>query len=108
QRCRDGDLSADRTSHHRCRAGADRPAVRASAAGHRSLHRAGASSSACDGAGSVMTVLTFIAVLAAVSAALAIVMSGAWLAWKASRNSGWIDTIWTFGLGAVGGAGALA
>ena len=55
-----------------------------------------------------MSALTFLGVLTAVSAALAVIMSGAWLAWKSSRNSGWIDTIWTFGLGAVGGAGALA
>jgi steroid 5-alpha reductase family enzyme len=55
-----------------------------------------------------MTALTFLAVLAAVSAALAVIMSGAWVAWNSSRNSGWIDTVWTFGLGAVGCAGALA
>jgi steroid 5-alpha reductase family enzyme len=47
-------------------------------------------------------------VLISVSVALAVVMCGAWLAWRSTRNSGWIDTTWTFGLGAVGCAGALA
>jgi steroid 5-alpha reductase family enzyme len=55
-----------------------------------------------------MTALTFLAVLVAVSAALPVIMSGAWIAWNSSRNSGWIDTVWTFGLGTVGCAGALA
>ena len=52
--------------------------------------------------------LEFIAILVAVSVALSAIMSGAWLAWRGTKNSGWIDTIWTFGLGAVGCAGALA
>jgi len=55
-----------------------------------------------------MTALTFLAILIALSVALALVMSGAWLAWRSTRNSGWIDTTWTFGLGAVGCVGALA
>jgi steroid 5-alpha reductase family enzyme len=55
-----------------------------------------------------MTAFTFLAILIAVSVALAVVMSGAWLAWRNTGNSGWIDTTWTFGLGAVGCAGALA
>jgi steroid 5-alpha reductase family enzyme len=55
-----------------------------------------------------MTALTFLAILIAVSVALGVIMSGAWVAWNSSRNSGWIDTVWTFGLGAVGCAGALA
>jgi steroid 5-alpha reductase family enzyme len=45
--------------------------------------------------------------LVAVSVALCVIMFGAWLTWRATRNSGWIDTIWTFGLGAVGCASAL-
>ncbi|MGB7034271.1 MAG: DUF1295 domain-containing protein [Xanthobacteraceae bacterium] len=34
-------------------------------------------------------------------------MTGAWLVWRSTRNSGWVDTIWTFGLGAVGCIGAV-
>jgi steroid 5-alpha reductase family enzyme len=55
-----------------------------------------------------MTGATFIIVLAAVSLALCIIMQGAWLIWRATRNAGWIDTVWTFGLGGVGCAGAIA
>ncbi len=55
-----------------------------------------------------MTASTFIAILVAVSVALSAIMSGAWLAWRGTKNSGWIDTTWTFGLGAVGCAGALS
>ena len=55
-----------------------------------------------------MTALTFFMIVIVVSVALVVVMSGAWLAWRNTRNSGWIDTTWTFGLGAVGCAGALA
>jgi len=55
-----------------------------------------------------MTALTFVSILVAVSVALSAIMSGAWLAWRGTKNSGWIDTTWTFGLGAVGCAGALA
>nr|WP_249130665.1 DUF1295 domain-containing protein [Bradyrhizobium diazoefficiens] len=54
-----------------------------------------------------MTASTFILGLACVSAALCAIMSIAWLVWRASRNSGWVDTIWTFGLGLVGCVGAL-
>jgi steroid 5-alpha reductase family enzyme len=49
----------------------------------------------------------FATIFVAVSAALATVMTGAWLVWHSTRNSGWIDTVWTFGLGAVGGIGSL-
>ena len=45
---------------------------------------------------------------AAASAALCAIMSGAWLVWRRSGNSGWVDATWTFGLGAVGALGALA
>jgi steroid 5-alpha reductase family enzyme len=55
-----------------------------------------------------MTALTFLAILIAVSVALSATMSGAWLVWRRTKNSGWVDTVWTFGLGAVGCAGALA
>jgi steroid 5-alpha reductase family enzyme len=54
-----------------------------------------------------MTGFQFAALFIAVGVALAAVMSGAWLVWRTTRNSGWIDTIWTFGLGTVGAIGAL-
>jgi len=54
-----------------------------------------------------MTALTFLAIVVAVGVSLAVIMSGAWLAWRSTRNSGWIDTTWTFGLGIVGCAGAF-
>jgi steroid 5-alpha reductase family enzyme len=54
-----------------------------------------------------LTALHFAVLLVAVSAALSAIMTGAWLAWRKTRNSGWVDTIWTFGLGAVGAVGAL-
>lgn len=54
-----------------------------------------------------MTAATFILGLAGVSAALFVIMAIAWLVWRGSRNSGWVDTIWTFGLGLVGVASAV-
>jgi steroid 5-alpha reductase family enzyme len=54
-----------------------------------------------------MTAYQFLLLLVAVSVALSAIMSGAWLVWRATGNSGWVDTIWTFGLGAVGALGAL-
>ena len=54
-----------------------------------------------------MTALTFLTIVVAVSVSLSAIMSGAWLAWRSTRNSGWIDTTWTFGLGIVGCAGAF-
>jgi steroid 5-alpha reductase family enzyme len=54
-----------------------------------------------------MTAYQFAIVFIAVSAALSAVMSGAWLVWRGTRNSGWVDTIWTFGLGAIGVVAAL-
>jgi steroid 5-alpha reductase family enzyme len=49
----------------------------------------------------------FVVPVIAVSVALSLIMSGAWLAWRSTRNSGWVDATWTFGLGAVGCLGAL-
>jgi len=46
------------------------------------------------------------ALLLAVS--LAAMMALAWTIWWRTGNSGWVDTVWTFGLGAVGSVGALA
>lgn len=43
----------------------------------------------------------------ALAAALSIIMALAWLVHARSGNSGWIDTVWTFGLGIVGITAAL-
>ena len=49
-----------------------------------------------------MTASTAIAALVLISAALSAVMSVAWLVQQRTGNSGWVDTIWTFGLGSIG------
>jgi steroid 5-alpha reductase family enzyme len=54
-----------------------------------------------------MTAIEFALGLLAIAAALSLVMSLAWAVEQATGNSGWIDTAWTFGLGAVGIACAL-
>jgi steroid 5-alpha reductase family enzyme len=54
-----------------------------------------------------MTLTFAIAALAGVAAALALNMSIAWMIWRLSGNSGWVDTVWTFGLGVIGIGGAL-
>ena len=54
-----------------------------------------------------MTVSTFLLGFLCLSAALSAIMAVAWLVWRVSRNSGWVDTIWTFGLGLVGLCSAL-
>lgn len=55
-----------------------------------------------------MTACMFLMVLVAISAALSIIMGVAWLVQQRTGNSGWVDTIWTFGVGLVGVVGALA
>jgi steroid 5-alpha reductase family enzyme len=55
-----------------------------------------------------VTIATFIAVVALLSASLSGVMAVAWLVQQRTGNSGWVDTIWTFGLGLVGALAALA
>jgi steroid 5-alpha reductase family enzyme len=45
--------------------------------------------------------------LVAVAIALSLLMSLAWAVEQRSGNSGWIDAVWTFGLGAIGIACAL-
>ena len=55
-----------------------------------------------------MTVFEFLAALIAMSLALSAIMAGAWLIQQRSGNSGWVDTIWTFGIGVTGVGGALA
>jgi steroid 5-alpha reductase family enzyme len=54
-----------------------------------------------------VTVTEFSAGLVAIAATLSLLMSLAWAVEQRSGNSGWIDTIWTFGLGAIGIACAL-
>lgn len=41
-------------------------------------------------------------------ALLALAMSGAWAAQRATRNSGWVDAVWTISTGIAGALGALA
>jgi steroid 5-alpha reductase family enzyme len=55
-----------------------------------------------------MTATTLIGVIVLVAAALSAVMAFAWVVQQRSGNSGWVDTVWTFGLGAIGIAAALA
>jgi steroid 5-alpha reductase family enzyme len=55
-----------------------------------------------------MTVIEFLAALIAMSIALSAIMVAAWLIQQRSGNSGWVDTIWTFGVGLTGAASALA
>jgi steroid 5-alpha reductase family enzyme len=53
-----------------------------------------------------MTVL-YLEALAAIAASLSILMTMAWLVQQRTGNSGWVDTIWTFSVGAVGAGSAL-
>ncbi len=54
-----------------------------------------------------MTVAMFLVTVFCVTLAFCAGMSLAWLAWRRTRNSGWVDTVWTFSVGAVGLASAL-
>jgi steroid 5-alpha reductase family enzyme len=54
-----------------------------------------------------MSALEFISALLGVAAALSVAMTCAWLIWRRTGNSGWVDTVWTFGIGATGFVGAL-
>jgi steroid 5-alpha reductase family enzyme len=53
-----------------------------------------------------MTVLAFEA-LAGIAVSMSVLMGVAWLVRERSGNSGWVDTIWTFSVGAVGAGAAL-
>lgn len=55
-----------------------------------------------------MTMMSFIVALLAIAIALCAIMAGAWAVQQRTGNSGWVDTIWTFGLGVVGFVSALA
>ena len=46
-------------------------------------------------------------ILVSTAAALALIMSGAWAVQRITGRSGWIDTIWSFGVGIVGAGAAL-
>ena len=55
-----------------------------------------------------MTGPVFALIIVVVAVTLSLIMSVSWVVWRRTRNSGWIDATWTFGLGATGLAGALA
>jgi steroid 5-alpha reductase family enzyme len=54
-----------------------------------------------------VTIATLVIATLLMSAALSAVMAGAWAVQQKTGNSGWVDTVWTFGLGAIGIAAAL-
>ncbi len=54
-----------------------------------------------------MTPFSLVAGAAVAETGLAVVMTGAWAAQRATRVSGWIDAIWTFGVGVAGAGLAL-
>lgn len=43
----------------------------------------------------------FLAILLSVFLGLSIAMGLAWMVWRRTRNSGWVDVVWTFGVGAL-------
>jgi steroid 5-alpha reductase family enzyme len=49
-----------------------------------------------------MTIVSLILSAAVIAVALSVIMSGAWLIRQQTGNSGWVDTVWTAGLGIVG------
>ena len=55
-----------------------------------------------------MTLAAFCGLALMAAGALAAIMAGAWAAQRLTGQSGWIDAIWTFGVGATGVALALA
>jgi steroid 5-alpha reductase family enzyme len=48
-----------------------------------------------------MTPFVFVALVVSLGLALSLGMVFAWFTWRRTGNSGWIDTVWTFGLGAT-------
>jgi steroid 5-alpha reductase family enzyme len=52
-------------------------------------------------------VVFYLEALVAIAVALSIRMAGASMVQQRAGNSGWVDTIWTFSLGLVGGGSAL-
>lgn len=55
----------------------------------------------------MITLGLLLSALAVLSVALSLVMTLAWAVQQRTGNSGWVDTMWTFGLGAIGIAAAL-
>lgn len=49
-----------------------------------------------------------VVVLCSATAALAVIMAGAWAVQLRTGQSGWIDTIWSFAVGVIGAAAVLA
>lgn len=62
---------------------------------------------AAAAAGAVLTVVSFAAAVAFVALAMSALMALATKVERRTGNSGWIDVVWTFGLGFAGIAGAL-
>ena len=54
-----------------------------------------------------MTAYQLLIAFLVISAALSAIMMLAWIVHQRTGNSGWVDTIWTFGLGLVGAVAAL-
>lgn len=55
-----------------------------------------------------MTFLSFVFSVVYALGSLSLAMTVGWLVWRETRNSGWIDTTWTLGVGLTAIAGALA
>lgn len=54
-----------------------------------------------------MSATSALAAFVGASIALSAAMAMAWLVWSRTRNSGWVDTVWTLGVSATGCIGAL-
>jgi steroid 5-alpha reductase family enzyme len=54
-----------------------------------------------------MTIASFLGLLLGLAIALSLAMAIAWLVWRRTGNSGWIDVTWTFGLGLTAIVAAL-
>jgi len=52
-------------------------------------------------------IILYLEALAAIALSLSVLMAGAWMAQQRTRNSGWVDTIWTFAVGLAGAGSAL-
>lgn len=62
---------------------------------------------AAAAAGAILTLVSFVVAVAFVAAAMSAFMALAAVAERRTGNSGWIDVVWTFGLGLTGIAGVL-
>ena len=58
--------------------------------------------------GALMSLASVVAAFVIAEAALAAIMAAAWAVQRATGQTGWIDAIWTFGVGATGAALAAA